>query len=938
MKKVRCAVANLVTAVLVSSSFLAPVSSAYAVEFSSLSNNEAETSSSSSFSDFVSEDTEKTAEADPCEVTEKTAEADSCNSEVESAAQPAQSYDSSSVDASFQYLYIAQPSLSLGAMQEAAFATASDSDVLTSASLSFVSDSGEQRSIEASAFAGNAAGFTFGQDLLVARYFLTGITYQVKDSNAIYSVDLSSEDYSFNVVNSSTSSDYIDNSDDLSVYYADENGNPVEAFSIEEALSGSEGDSGIAAYSADSRSARKNVRVIALDAGHGGSDPGAQGNGKSEADLTWKIVSACKTKLENYGFKVILAREQSGSYGSSDFLYRVQRCVNQGAQAYISFHINSGSSAAHGAEVYSPTVNGADYTQVSYELAQKVQNNLVALGLTNRGVFQMQVGDEFAVIRCAREAGIPGILIEHGFISNWGDANKYFSDAGCKRLGEADADAIIAQFPKSSWLDYSSVFDADYYLNKYPDVNEWANGSKDRALDHFVNYGMSEGRRGSEAFDVQSYYNEYPDLRAAFGTDLASYYSHYLMYGKKEGRHATGCSKLKGAATKAGGVDYAPVYDPEYYLSRNGDVEKAFTKSTYGGVTMVDDSAVLRHFINYGMSEGRRGSEAFDVQSYYNEYPDLRAAFGTDLASYYSHYLMYGKKEGRHATGCSKLKGAATKAGGVDYAPVYDPEYYLSRNGDVEKAFTKSTYGGVTMVDDSAVLRHFINYGMSEGRRGSEAFDVYSYKTRYLDLRKAYGSNLKAYYCHYLEYGMKEHRNGSSMTGFEGYIMSSSFTSYEDAAAHYSRTVGKQTYPTSVYKSKGSASIDEFCKILYEEASFEGVCPEVLYAQVMKETGYLRFGNLVQANQCNFGGVGATGPGNPGYTFSSVREGLRVQTQHLKAYATTEPLNNPCIDPRFNLVSRGCAPKTTDLNGRWAVPGKGYGEGLNAIVLDVLCM
>ena len=827
MKKVRCAVANLVTAVLVSSSFLAPVSSAYALEFSSLSNNEAETSSSSSLSDFVSEDTEKTAEADSCEDTEETAEADSCNSEVESAAQPAQSPDSSSVDASFQYLYIAQPSLSLGAMQEAAFATASDSDVLTSASLSFVSNFGEERSVEASAFSGNAAGFTFGQDLLVARYFLTGITYQVKDSKAVYSVDLSSEDYSFDVVSSSSSSDRVDNSDDMSVYYADENGNPVEAFSIEEALSGSEDDDGIAAYSIDSRSARKNVRVIALDAGHGGSDSGAQGNGKSEADLTWKIVSACKTKLENYGFKVILAREQSGSYGSNDFLYRVQRCVKQGAQAYISFHINTGSSAAHGAEVYSPTVNGADYTQVSYELAQKVQNNLVALGLTNRGVFQMQVGDEFAVIRCAREAGIPGILIEHGFISNWGDANKYFSDAGCKRLGEADADAIIAQFPKSSWLDYSSVFDADYYLNKYPDVNEWANGSKDKALDHFINYGMSEGRRGSEAFDVQSYYNEYPDLRAAFGTDLASYYSHYLMYGKKEGRHATGCSKLKGAATKAGGVDYAPVYDPEYYLSRNGDVEKAFTKSTYGGVTVVDDSAVLRHFINYGMSEGRRGSEAFDV---------------------------------------------------------------------------------------------------------------YSYRTRYLDLRKAYGSNLKEYYLHYLEYGMKEHRNGSSMTGFEGYIMSSSFTSYEDAAVHYGRTVGKHTYPTSVYKSKGSASIDEFCKILYEEASFEGVCPEVLYAQVMKETGYLRFGNLVQANQCNFGGVGATGPGNPGYTFSSVREGLRVQAQHLKAYATTEPLNNPCIDPRFNLVSRGCAPKTTDLNGRWAVPGKGYGEGLNAIVLDVLCM
>ena len=437
---------------------------------------------------------------------------------------------------------------------------------------------------------------------------------------------------------------------------------------------------------------------------------------------------------------------------------------------------------------------------------------------------------------------------------------------------------------------------------------------------------------------MQSYYNEYPDLRAAYGTDLARYYEHYMSYGKSEGRHATGCSKIKGLRTSAGGVDYALVYDPGYYLSRNDDVEKAYTKVSGCGVTMLDDGAVLRHFIRYGMAEGRRGSEAFDVQSYYNEYPDLRLAYGTGLPKYYSHYLRYGKKEGRHASGCSSLKDAVTKAGGVDYAPVYDPEYYLSHNDDVEKAYTKTTYGGVTVLDDSAVLRHFINHGMAEGRRGSESFDVYGYKTRYLDLRKAFGNNLKAYYTHYLKYGLKEGRDGSSMTGFEGYIMSPAFSSYEDAAVHYLRTVGEQAYPKSVYKNKGAATVKEFCKILYEEASFEGVCPEVLYAQVMKETGYLKYGNLVKAEQCNFGGIGATGPGHPGYTFSSVREGLRVQAQHLKAYATTEPLNNACVDPRFSYVSRGCAPKTIDLNGRWAVPGNGYGESLNAIVSDVLCV
>ena len=77
--------------------------------------------------------------------------------------------------------------------------------------------------------------------------------------------------------------------------------------------------------------------------------------------------------------------------------------------------------------------------------------------------------------------GIPGILIEHGFISNSGDVWNYFSDAGCKRLGEADADAIIAQFPRSSWMDYSAVFDADYYLKNNPDVAKWANNDKDKA-------------------------------------------------------------------------------------------------------------------------------------------------------------------------------------------------------------------------------------------------------------------------------------------------------------------------------------------------------------------------------------------------------------------------------------------------------------------------
>ena len=343
-----------------------------------------------------------------------------------------------SVDSSFQYVYLAYPSLPSGTDQVVAFATPDDGDILASATLNYVSANGVQGTTVASESAGNSAAFVFGSTLKSNTYFLTSITYVLQGDGTEHVVDLSDRDYSFTIIDSSM------NSESTSVYYADGDGNAVEAQSIQQALECADSPDGISTYA--ERSAR-NVGVIALDAGHGGVDSGAQGNGKSEADLTWKIMTACKNKLEAYGFKIVLAREQSGYYPSNDYLYRVQRCIDQGAQAFVSFHINSGSSGAHGAEVYAPTANGTDYTQVSVELANKVMNNLAAMGLTYRGVFQMEVGDEFAVIRCAREQGIPGILIEHGFISNYGDVANYFSDDGCRRLGEADAAAIIAQFP-----------------------------------------------------------------------------------------------------------------------------------------------------------------------------------------------------------------------------------------------------------------------------------------------------------------------------------------------------------------------------------------------------------------------------------------------------------------------------------------------------------
>ena len=169
-------------------------------------------------------------------------------------------------------------------------------------------------------------------------------------------------------------------------------------------------------------------------------------------------------------------------------------------------------------------------------------------------------------------------------------------------------------------------------------------------------------------------------------------------------------------------------------------------------------------------------------------------------------------------------------------------------------------------------------------------------------------------------------------------IMGASSVSASQLAAYYKSTGA--TYPSEVYAEFGAPTIEEFCQILVEEAGAEGVKAEVLFAQVSIETGNLRFGGQVQPSQCNFGGLGATDGGAGGADFSSygedaVRMGLRAQAQHLKAYASTEPLNNECVDPRFSLVKRGKAPLVENLGGgNWA-SDKGYAAKLLR-VMDAL--
>ncbi|MGK7925664.1 MAG: N-acetylmuramoyl-L-alanine amidase [Spirulina sp.] len=134
-------------------------------------------------------------------------------------------------------------------------------------------------------------------------------------------------------------------------------------------------------------------------------------------------------------------------------------------------------------------------------------------------------------------------------------------------------------------------------------------------------------------------------------------------------------------------------------------------------------------------------------------------------------------------------------------------------------------------------------------------------------------------------------------------------------------------------KANNESAIDQFPdlpKLYREEASTEGVNYDIAFAQMCLTTNFLRFGNDVKSAQNNFANLGAVG-GSGTATFPSAQIGVRAHIQHLKAYASLEPLVQDTVDPRFRFVTRGVAPLVEQLSGRWSSDPE-YGAKILAIL------
>ena len=288
---------------------------------------------------------------------------------------------------------------------------------------------------------------------------------------------------------------------DTSVVTIDENGETKAQEDIESALNAVTKEMGMAA---GARTAEKAGEiVVALDPGHDNKHGGTSGSGLTEQGLTLKIANYAKAELETYnGVKVYMTRTsascpypETGSSGAC-IEKRVQAAAGAGAKIYVSLHLNSGSASANGAEVIIPNTSWKpELSTQGKELAQKILDELAAVGLNKRPtpIYSKDttvgekypdgsISDYFAVQIYAKEKGIPGIIVEHAFLSNANDVNNFLkTEEGLKKLGVADATGIAKYLGLSKDKDGWVTIDGEvyYYENNQKVYGEkWIGGER----------------------------------------------------------------------------------------------------------------------------------------------------------------------------------------------------------------------------------------------------------------------------------------------------------------------------------------------------------------------------------------------------------------------------------------------------------------------------
>lgn len=694
--------------------------------------------------------------------------------------------------------------------------------------------------------------------------------------------------------------------------------------------------------------------TICLDPGHGGNDSGAIGvNNVYEKNLTLKIAQYCKQELEKYNCHVVMTRTGDTNPSLED---RANFAKSQGAQYLISIHLNSAAGGgAVGAEVYYPNTHWRpDISANGKNVAQAIQSQLVSLGLYDRGIKfrtidtniypdpfrydDSSVADYYGIIRNAKYNGLTGMIIEHCFINNVSDYNNYLnSDAKLQKLGVADANGIVSALGLTKALENSVVTSS-------PSISYQT---------HVQDYGWQSWKSNGEVSGTvgQSKRLEGINIKLSNINGSIEYKTHVQDIGwqdwKSNGQMSgtSGQSKrLEAIKVKLSG-EAANQYDV-YYRVHAQD---------YGWLDWAKNGESAG---TEGYSKRLEGIQIVLVKKGENAPGSTSRPFIYKMIKYQTHVQNIGwqgeKADGEMSgtTGQSlrleaiKIQLSSSIDGGIVYKTHVQDYGWLNfvTNGQASgttgqakrlEAIQMQLTGNAKNQYDLYYRVHAQNFGWLGWAKNGESAGTagYSYRLEGIQIvlvpkgGNAPGSTSKHYY-----------NKGYAPDDENVYlpIMGSTQTSVDQMVRYYNANASGYDKFKSKYDGKydgslakgGASTINQFAQIVYDEAIAEGVKPEVVFTQCMKETAFLKYGGEVNPNQYNFAGIGATGSVH-GATFENVRMGIRAQVQHLKAYGSLDKLINQCVDPRFNLVSRGSAKYVEWLGKKENPTGSGWATSKN---------
>lgn len=280
----------------------------------------------------------------------------------------------------------------------------------------------------------------------------------------------------------------------------------------------------------------------------------------------------------------------------------------------------SGSASAAICRGFLDVLKDNGYLPGLYSYAWKLSNDWV----TTSGIRSTYEAWVAHVDSAANNTGITSGIYNNyvGRYSSTYGMHQYSFTTYVNGVGPFDANVCYKDYPTlvktygfngyGSWVE-QAAFDVMVYRDRNDDLKDMTDA---QLRQHWLDYGIKEGRAASAILDLKYYLNNNPDLKAKFGTDYEAAYNHFVTEGYMQHRKSS------------------LIFDGQYYCDNNADVVYHYQEK------------YLLHYIDHGMKEGRRASQTFDVKYWVYAHPDVDEVWPNNPYMATRHYAGHGIKGG----------------------------------------------------------------------------------------------------------------------------------------------------------------------------------------------------------------------------------------------------------------------------------------------------